>query len=471
MTKRNLLFIFTDEQRYDTLGAYGNKKINTPNLDKLAADSVLFEKAYVSQPVCTPSRATILTGLYPHNHTCVTNNIPLRKEHKTLVELGDFSTYRKAYIGKWHLGDEVFCQHGFDEWISTEDAFYRGSYAPERDKNTRSNYHEWLLEQGLNAPDRSNDGFCHFSRESSARLPEEYSKTVFTAEMTCKFLEENKDKSFIGYVNFLEPHMPFFGPRDNEYDPADVDLPSGFGLEGIEGLCARIRKRLENRNAHVAHVGVKYPNESQYRELIARYWGLVSQVDSAVGAILEKLKELGLYENTIIVFTSDHGDMMGSHDLITKGVMYEDAIRVPMLLRIPGHAKNGTRIDHSVSHVDLVPTLLDYLEKEPLDDLDGYSWQPVLDGTGTFQEENVFIEWDNPWVRTVITPDGWKLNMAEEDDFELYDLNSDPDEMINLYPKISTDLNASRQFISLRNLILEWQERTLDNPIGNSEVA
>ena len=135
MSSPNLLFIFTDEQRADTMAAYGNPHVNTPHLDGLADQSVLFERAYVTQSVCTPSRSTIMSGLYPHTNGCTANNYPLTGDFPTLAELWQDGSCIKAYHGKWHLGDEVFCQHGFDEWISIED-MYRPHYGQGRDRST-----------------------------------------------------------------------------------------------------------------------------------------------------------------------------------------------------------------------------------------------------------------------------------------------------------------------------------------------
>lgn len=121
--KPNLVFIWTDEQRADTMAAYGNTRIHAPNLNKLAAESVVFEKAYVTQPVCTPNRSAVMTGLWPHTTGCIKNNIPLPRDVRCLPELLDDSDYRTAYMGKWHLGDEIFAQHGFEEWVSIEDGY------------------------------------------------------------------------------------------------------------------------------------------------------------------------------------------------------------------------------------------------------------------------------------------------------------------------------------------------------------
>ena len=130
--KPNLLFLWTDQQRADTMGVYGNSKIQVPNLNKLARESAVFQNAYVSQPVCTPSRSTVMTGLWPHQNGCTENNVALRAEIPCLSEMVEDPDYTKAYYGKWHLGDEVFAQHGFDEWVSIEDG-YAAHYGPARD--------------------------------------------------------------------------------------------------------------------------------------------------------------------------------------------------------------------------------------------------------------------------------------------------------------------------------------------------
>jgi arylsulfatase A-like enzyme len=148
MTKPNLLFIFTDEQRADTMAAYGNRHIETPHLNRLALESAVFDQAYVTQPVCTPSRSSIMTGLYPHTNGCIENNHALPPDVPCLPEMLADGDYVTGYHGKWHLGDEIFSQHGFDEWISIDDG-YRKYYSPGRDREARSSYHHFLVEQGF----------------------------------------------------------------------------------------------------------------------------------------------------------------------------------------------------------------------------------------------------------------------------------------------------------------------------------
>ncbi|MHC4985901.1 MAG: sulfatase-like hydrolase/transferase, partial [Planctomycetota bacterium] len=337
MMKPNLLFIWTDEQRADTLAAYGNRLVHVPYLNALAAESVVFDNAYVSQPVCTPSRSTVMTGLWPHQNGCVGNNVPLAAETPCFNELLDDPDYRSGYIGKWHLGDEVFGQHGFDEWVAVED-MYHHHFSDGRDPDARSAYHDWLIAKGYE-PGPGNV----FDRTFACSLPEDHCKPAFMQDRACDFLTRHADQPFMLFVNYLEPHMPFTGPLNDLHDPDDIELPESFA--DAFGDDDPLRYRL-NRKHIEAGYGL---DEANYREVIARYYGLCTQLDRSVGAILTKLDELGLADNTIVVFTSDHGDLMGAHGMVEKCTMYEDDLRVPWLMRIPGLPADETHIRQRVS--------------------------------------------------------------------------------------------------------------------------
>ncbi len=482
----NLLFIFTDEQRYDTLGACGNAKIDTPNLDRLAAEAFLFERTYVTQPVCTPSRSTLLTGLWPHTNGCTRNNTPLPAEVACLPEMLPPGRYATAYHGKWHLGEEIFAQHGFAEWRSIED-LYAPHYSPGRDRSARSSYHHWLVKHG-HTPDNVEREV--FSRPYTSRLPEALGKPAYVAGEASRFIREHRDEPFVLYVNFLEPHMPFFGPRDAQYDPAAVELPANFDAPPTEDqpLKTRLFRRFY---AEHGHSGLPLRTEADWRRMVANYWGLCSLVDTHVGTILEALERCGLAERTIVVYTSDHGDMMGSHRLIAKCTQFEEAVRVPLLVRLPGQHRQK-RVAPPVSQIDLVPTLLDLMGVEPPEALQGTSLRPLMEG-GRSDAGEVFIEWNGPNtgvtadrmgppnvppelvelagapadqiaaafgdpVRTVVTPDGWKLNCSPLGEHELYHLSDDPLELRNLFWQSSLQPVARR----LLERVRAWQKRTGD---------
>ena len=481
MGRLNLLFLYTDEQRYDTLAAYGNSQIDMPNLNRLASQSVVFDRAYVTQPVCTPSRASLLTGLYPHTSTCTENNAPLPADVACLPEMLPAGACAAGHHGKWHLGDEIFAQHGFADWVAIDDG-YRGYYGPTRDRRARSSYHHWLISQGLSPADGD-----AFTRGQVARLQEGLSKPAYLARQAVRFLRENRARPFCLFVNFFEPHMPFTGPRDGQYDPWAVPLPENF--RDVPGEDAPLKLRLLYEGYRRAgFAGLDLSAEESWRCLRANYWGLCSQVDTHAGTILDALDALGLADRTIVVFTSDHGDMMGSHGLLAKCVMYEEAVRVPLLIRLPGRGR-ARRIEGPVSQIDLVPTLLDLMGAGVPDHLQGRSLRQAVEG-GRHEAQDVVIEWNGPNngfgdrlgrvslpkgmppiagreaieaavrdpVRTIVTADGWKFTCSPLGQHELYHLQADPLERQNLAGRAE---HAGRMR-HLADRIRAWQRRTGD---------
>ncbi|HAU39076.1 MAG TPA: hypothetical protein DCX07_15355 [Phycisphaerales bacterium] len=483
----NLLFLYTDEQRADTLGAYGNGVIQTPNLDRLASQSTLFERTYVTQPVCTPSRSSLLTGLYPHQNGCTANNVPLPAEVPCLPEMLPPGRYAAAHHGKWHLGDEIWAQHGFDHWRAIEDG-YAEYFSAGRDADARSSYHHWLISRGMRPEKRD-----RFSRYEAARFPEELSKAAYLAETAGEFIRSHRGRPWVLFVNFLQPHMPFFGPRDGQYDPADIPLPANFDDAPTADQPLKTRA-FARAYRELGHSGLPLRTTDDWRRMIANYYGLVSLVDTHVGRILDALDETGQSDETVVVYTSDHGDMMGSHRLLAKCVLFEEALRVPLLVRLPGQ-RRARRVAAPVGHVDLAPTLTDLLGGDAPADLPGESLRGVLEG-GAEPARDVFVEWNGTdsgiwdaaaargWLekalpqdladlgspeqiarsvqapsRTVITPDGWKLNVSACGEHELYDLNADGLETRNLAARP----DQRPRMRELLGRIRQWQRRTGDD--------
>jgi arylsulfatase A-like enzyme len=472
--KTNLLFIWTDQQRFDTMKAYGNDLIKAPNLDKLAASSVVFKRAYVTQPVCTPSRSTVMTGLYPHTSGCIENNIALKKETKTLPELINDPVYKTAYMGKWHLGDEVFAQHGFDEWYAIEDGYHK-HYREGRDRNVKSSYHAWLIEKGL-TPD--SDG--RFSRRMASNLPLEQGKPKFLEEKAIDFMQRNKDNPFMLYINFLEPHSPFSSTL-NEYHDLDKLILPDHRID-FDSLTYRNKLRKLTRDGQ---------NPEGIPDFVRRYWGLVSKVDMSVGNIMDKLEELGLEEHTLVVYTSDHGEMLGSHALKAKRFAYDESSRVPLLIKLPGNQKQRI-VREPVSHIDIVPTILDCMGYETEEPLQGKSLVDVLNG-GELKDNYVYFEMApligilkpqkvtedilekvelsqseannilNAHYRAVVSPDGWKMVISDKDQNQLFNLNDDPKEFQNLY----YHGNQTKVIDRLSGALIAWQKLTEDDLVLN----
>src|SRR5688572_14320981 len=426
-SKPNLVFLWTDQQRADTFKAYDARtRVQAPNLDQLASQSVVFENASVTQPVCTPSRSSVMTGLWPHQNGCTRNNRPLQASTKCFPELLGDSDYRTGYIGKWHLGDELFAQHGFEEWVATEDG-YEGGYSPGRDKSARSPYHHFLIENGHTLK----DGAKHFDRGYACSIPVEFGKPAFQARRAVEFLRKHRASPFILHVNYLEPHAPYKSPFRPKYDQEPMDPYPSYYTKTDDDFPLRYRADQRRDGSDP-----KYNSEGAAREIRRQYSANVTVVDWSVGKILTELETLGLADNTIVVFTSDHGDQMAAHRLWHKTFMLQESVRVPYLIRFPG--ASGRLVKDPVSHIDIVPTILDLMGARASSSLPGQSLMPLLKDTVKAPRQRlVFSQWNpasgtniseadarftraangaerfarhgSESTRAVISPDGWKL--------------------------------------------------------------
>jgi arylsulfatase A-like enzyme len=490
---RNLLFLWTDEQRPDTIAAYGNPQIRTPHLDRLAAGGTLFEAAYCTAPLCTPSRGSVVTGTYPHTHGARHNNIPLPASVPTVAEVLTAQGYRCGYAGKWHLGDELRAQRGFEAfWSSIEDG-----YTADHGARGFSRYHHWLVAQGFRPPDVTKDGDRVFSRQTAARLPEAAGKPAFLAGEACRFLDTfGREGPFALYVNFLEPHFPLNGPWDDLYPPEAMTLPPSWYAPPDPALPLRYRLRQEGFRRQNPHV--ETDDERGWKGARARYWGLASLVDAYAGKILEHLERLGLAEETVVVYSSDHGDMMGEHRLLAKAMPFDGASRVPLLIRAPGLPAG--RVTTPVSQIDVTPTVLDLLGFAPPPAAQGASLRPLLEGGGGdvpgrraadgLAWGEVVVEWAGvprgdsvsgyrPPVedgsaaseaalramaaeQRTIRRGRWKLTVDEGGEHELYDLRADPGEMRNRLSPAGRGADAVAAATPLWERLQLWQERTAD---------
>ncbi|HJY54080.1 MAG TPA: sulfatase-like hydrolase/transferase [Candidatus Udaeobacter sp.] len=460
--KPNLILFLPDQQRADTLACYGGVKVHAPNLNKLASEAVVFERTYVTHPVCTPSRSSLMTGTWPHINGCTRNSVPLDRRFRVFPELMQDQDYRTAYIGKWHLGEDGPAGRGFQHWISTD---AHGDYA------------NFLLANEV-APDKSNE---RFSEVAISNLPIELSRPKFLEKHACDFIEKHQRDPFILVVAFVEPHSPYNGPL-NDVNPLDeVGLNATATLSEREDIPLRYRLMREWQQAEALLDRERLPIQlffgitpDEYRGIMQRYLGLVTLVDQSIGAILRCLERCGLTESTMVVHTSDHGDSLGAHHLFGKETMFEEAARVPWLIRLPGQTRSKM-ISHPVSHIDFVPTLLDLLGQSNHPQCAGKSLLLSINDEIT-APQNVFLEWApnrtkvkkgsglarrrmikravEESTRTVVSPDGWKLCLRDKDSNELYNLNDDPFETRNLY--------SNRQYAAvishLAGQIHRWQE-------------
>jgi len=407
-----------------------------------------------------------MTGTWPHINGCTRNSVPLDRRFRVFPELMEDRDYHTAYMGKWHLGEGGPAGRGFREWVSTDD---------------RGDYTNFLLSKDI-TPDKQN---ARFSKLAITNLPVELSRPKFLEKRACEFIEKHCRDPFILVVAFVEPHSPYNGPLNNEHPLNEVDLDPTATLPENDDIPLRYRLMREWQQAEAALDRERLPIQlffgitpAEYRSIKQRYLGLVTLVDQSIGAILRCLERCGLTDHTIVVHTSDHGDSLGAHHLFGKETMFEEAARVPFLVRLPGQ-KCGKIISRPVTHIDFVPTLLDLLGQPRHHQCAGKSLLPLIhDETTTL--DNVFLEWApnrtkvkkrtslaprrmikraiEESTRTVVSPEGWKLSLRDKDLNELYNWKDDPLETRNLY--------CDRQYASvisrLADEIHRWQESTRD---------
>src|SRR5437588_10199791 len=464
--KPNLILFLPDQQRADTLACYGDVKVHAPNLNKLASESVIFERTSVTHPVCTPSRSSLMTGTWPHINGCTRNSVPRDPRFRVFPEMMQDQDYRTAYIGKWHLGEDGPAGRGFQHWISTDD---------------QGDYTKYLISKGF-GPDKSNG---RFSEVAISNLPIELSRPKFLDKHACDFIEKHQRDAFILVVAFVEPHSPYNGPL-NDVNPIDeVELHLTATVPEKEDIPLRYRLMREWQQTEALLDRERLPiqlffgiTHEESRSIKQRYLGLVTLVDQSIGAILGCLERCGLTEDTIVVHTSDHGDSLGAHHLFGKETMFEEAARVPFLIRRPGETRSKT-IQQPVSHIDFVPTLLDLLGQPNHPQCAGKSLLPVINEAAA-PPDNVFLEWApnrtkikkgtrlarrrlikravEESTRTVVSPDGWKLCLRDKDSNELFNLKDDPFETRNLY----LDAQYASVVSRLTTEICRWQEATND---------
>ena len=494
--KKNLLVFVAEGMPADAIAACGNPMVKTPNLDRLAAQSTVFHNAYCTQPLCTPGRASIFTGRYPHE-TCPDNEHNLSPETSCFPELAVFSHYRTAMIGKWDLGDEAFAQHGFETWRSIDES-RNAHYSPGRDRSQETSYALFLREHGYEpdlSPDRrGNDPRGWFNK--LVNIPESLSPDAYAAKEAKTFIRESCDQPFMLWMPFLRCKPGAFDEEDEIYDPNEMVLPENFEHDMENDprrhpkyrlMALGIRKR-RNRT----------PDD--WKREIASYLAKVTLIDCYVGEVMDELERQGMMDDTVVVFTSDHGCMLGEHRMLGKEGMPEKSIKVPMMIRIPGMTENGGVVEAPFSHIDLVPTLLEAMGREVPDTLPGKSWFPFLSGIEPEEpQRDVMVQWNGPsgksafwklwqtitedigpywngpnlveiaqiWtdpVRTIITADGWKYTHSTLGYHELFNLRKDPGELENLagesaYDDVIADLQAK---------IEKWQEHTNDRCISES---
>ncbi|MBL7222997.1 MAG: sulfatase-like hydrolase/transferase [Candidatus Brocadiae bacterium] len=441
----NLLLISSDQHRYDCVGANGHPLLKTPHLDRLAAEGVNFSHAFCPIPLCVPGRASFLTGTWPTRHLSIANwdteaPRPLRRDLPTWSQCLHDAGYRLGYIAKWHVDKDRDPTHfGFDE------------YVPE------GHYFRWREEHGL-PPVPREQGWLG---EADPHITPEQHKLGWGADHAIRMLEERArdGRPFVVRWDPTEPHLPNrpCEPFASMYPPESILPWPSFG-DRFEGKPYIQQQQLRTW-------GLDGWTWQQWAPIVSRYLGEISLLDAQIGRILDALDRLGLADDTLVVYTTDHGDMCGGHGMIDKHfVLYDDVVRVPLIVRLPGQTRRGRTCDAFVSNLlDLATTFLDLAGLPIPDTFQGQSLAPILrgdaDDTG---REDIFAMYHGNqfglFSQRMVRGRRWKYvwNATAED--ELYDLEADPGELVNR----ALDPTCTGELARLRHRLVTWMEATDD---------
>ncbi len=469
----SIVVIKTDQQRFDTIRAHGYEHVVTPNLDRLTGEGISFSKAFCCGATCISSRAAFYTGMFAHN-TGVFHFDPWSHLRTWLHDLRD-AGYHVAEVGKVHHAPidapmayhERVCAENFPSMQHWDD------YSNFLKASGKENPCKLLVE---GADPETYQGFRPFP------LEEQYHVDSFVGRMSVRWLEDyRRNKPFFLHVGFVGPHDPYDPPQRFLDMYADRDIPapivSGDEFETKPGQYARFmewhNERLPNFDGSPAHGSNRLcladMSPDEVLDMRRHYYAKITQIDEQVGRIMDCLEERGLLDNTLVIFTSDHGDNLGDHQMIWKWLMTEQTTRVPMIVRLPGGKRGGTRDDRLFTQMDIGPTLLEFAGVDIPAYLDGKSnLSRLTDGDERSIPDMVFCQ-DN-YLTMVRTEDRRLIHYAGQPYGELYDMETDPGECVNLWD--SDEEREERDRIRLE--YLEWRATSsylgsygrLENPKG-----
>ncbi len=417
-SQMNLLFLCSDQHQREDSGCYGSSEVETPHIDEIAKAAVRFDRVYCQAPVCVPSRGSIVTSLYPHTHGAKILDDPLPASVRTIAHYFRERGYLTGAIGKMHFVDETQ-RHGFDYRLYLDD-FLATLTKEEREMVKRD------------------QGGAEGVGGRPSKLGARFFQDNWYAEKTVEFLHQNRNRPFCLWSSYLKPHTPLVPMKQyfDRYADKPLSLPkrSSHELEdGFPGNLIRAKER-----------GWYTQTDDQLRRSLAGYYGNITQMDACVGRVYDTLRELGLDRNTVVVYTSDHGEMAGAHRMWTKHNMYEQSVAVPLLVSVPDRALSRTARHELIEQVDLFPTLAELCGQAAPKEVVGRSFAPLMRNERYTPREFAYSEYY--FCRKVFTRDDryvgkppilmvrtneWKLNYLSWSRCELYDVRKDPGEFQN----------------------------------------
>lgn len=425
----NILWYCTDQQRFDTIGALGTPHVRTPTIDSLVERGVAFTHAYCQSPICTPSRSSFMTGLYPARlHNTRNGNESFPPSPPVITRLIADSGYECGLVGKFHLQSSG---HRTEPRIDDGYSYWKFSHAPRDDWPTGHDYARWVRERG---------GDLDALRAGPDRVPSELHQTTWASERAMEFIRRPRSQPWLLSVNVYDPHPPFIPPREyaEKFDPERMPGPY-FRDSDLEQ---------QRRLSAVDFQGsARRPEEFDARGEQARYYAMIAQIDDQLARILQVLEETGQRDNTVVVFTSDHGEALGDHGLIQKGCrFYEGLVRVPLILAWPGRFSAGVRAAGLVELLDLTATIVELAGLPQPPYMQGRSLLPILRGEADPDAFREFVRCEyfdaldphftggSGTFATMYRDRRYKLSVYHGHGLgELYDLQTDPWEFDNLW--------------------------------------
>ncbi len=444
--KPNILWICSDQQRHNSLGCYGNKFTHTPNIDALSKEGVQFENCYVQNPVCSPSRASFLTGRYPSLTKLRQNGQIIHHEEKTLPKLLANEGYTCGLVGKLHLAPAApsvapQMEQRIDDGYHVFD--WAHGHAP---KHPTNQYHRWLKEKGVEYKTTNYDE-CAWIEKG---MPEEYHQTTWCVEKAKSFIADcaDYDLPWLYSVNFFDPHPPFDPPESymKRYTDRLDEIPLPNFVKGEldnkpEYQMLQHKKSTSTNLKNIKELPADRMTETDHRYVKSAYFAMVDLIDAQVGRLVDYLKEIGEYENTIIVYMSDHGEMLGDHGLYYKGLtMYEGAVHVPLIVHYPKAIKSAS-YKPLMEAVEIAPSLMEAVGLPVYEGMQGKSfWQELLSGEHK-PSRDVYCEYYNSLIDnngknygSMLRSGDYKLVVHHGCDLgELYDMVNDASETVNLW--------------------------------------
>lgn len=433
----NILWVCTDQQRFDTIQGLSNSLISTPNLQKFMGEAVTFTNTFVQTPICSPSRGSFLTGRYPHSTGLRANGQYIRSSELLVPRILAENSYTCGLVGKLHLAPCAGGRLETDERIDDGYTSFDWSHDLSDSWPGHNAWRVWLKQQGVKLPP--------FPDEHVWGMPiaPKYTQTAWCAEVACNFMRDRKANGpWMMSVNIFQPHHPFFPSEEylQRVDPAKVPGPA-YQEGELDNKTPF--QQIDHKGAYGGRaLSFTKTSPAEHRKITAAYYAMIEQVDTEMGRMLQVLEETGQADNTIVIFMSDHGEMLGDHGLYLKGPYFYDCLtRVPLIVRWPGRFQAGHKVDALVEMVDLAPTLLEAVGIAQPAGMQGQSLVPLLTGQTAKHRDSVYTEFFNanftyptPPMLTSVRTTQWKLNYCDQSQYgELYDLQKDPTEYNNLW--------------------------------------